>query len=171
MCIRDRDSGLFTVYPFCFHFCFCGSDEASGRSRYYFQTPHEDSQRSTTVSYTHLDVYKRQRLRIASVTKGAVAKSISATHKGIKSVRPQICFSPSTFSADVPLRSITLSTVSYTHLVAKVRQQVEEEIIETGKRTTIDLGIHGLHPELIRIIGKMKYRSSYGQNPISRPNI
>jgi len=49
-------------------------------------------------------------------------------------------------------------------VVAKVRKQVEEEIIETGKRTTIDLGIHGLHPELIRIIGKMKYRSSYGQN-------
>ena len=48
--------------------------------------------------------------------------------------------------------------------VAKVKKQVEEEIIETGKRTTIDLGIHGLHPELIRIIGKMKYRSSYGQN-------
>ena len=49
-------------------------------------------------------------------------------------------------------------------VVAKVRKQVEEEIIETGKRTTIDLGIHGLHSELIRIIGKMKYRSSYGQN-------
>ena len=49
-------------------------------------------------------------------------------------------------------------------VVAKVRKQVEEEIIETGKRTSIDLGIHGLHPELIRIIGKMKYRSSYGQN-------
>ncbi|KAA6350507.1 Ribonuclease Y [termite gut metagenome] len=49
-------------------------------------------------------------------------------------------------------------------IVAKVRKQVEEEIIETGKRTTIDLGVHGLHPELIRIIGKMKYRSSYGQN-------
>ena len=49
-------------------------------------------------------------------------------------------------------------------VVAKVRKQVEEEIIETCKRTTIDLGIHGLHPELIRIIGKMKYRSSYGQN-------
>ncbi|KAA6349941.1 Ribonuclease Y [termite gut metagenome] len=49
-------------------------------------------------------------------------------------------------------------------IVTKVRKQVEEEIIETGKRTTIDLGIHGLHPELIRIIGKMKYRSSYGQN-------
>ena len=49
-------------------------------------------------------------------------------------------------------------------VVAKVRKQVEEEIIETGKRTTIDLGIHGLHPELIRLIGKMKYRSSYGQN-------
>ena len=49
-------------------------------------------------------------------------------------------------------------------VVAKVRKQVEEEIIETGKRTPIDLGIHGLHPELIRIIGKMKYRSSYGQN-------
>ena len=49
-------------------------------------------------------------------------------------------------------------------VVAKVKKQVEEEIIETGKRTTIDLGVHGLHPELIRIIGKMKYRSSYGQN-------
>ena len=49
-------------------------------------------------------------------------------------------------------------------VVAKVKHQVEEEIIETGKRTTIDLGIHGLHPELIRIVGKMKYRSSYGQN-------
>ena len=49
-------------------------------------------------------------------------------------------------------------------VVAKVRKQVEDEIIETGKRTTIDLGIHGLHPELFRIIGKMKYRSSYGQN-------
>lgn len=49
-------------------------------------------------------------------------------------------------------------------VVAKVRRQVEEEIIETGKRTAIDLGIHGLHPELIRLIGKMKYRSSYGQN-------
>ena len=49
-------------------------------------------------------------------------------------------------------------------VVAKVQKQVEEEVIETGKRTAIDLGIHGLHPELIRIVGKMKYRSSYGQN-------
>ncbi len=49
-------------------------------------------------------------------------------------------------------------------VVAKVRKQIEEEIIETGKRTAIDLGVHGLHPELIRLIGKMKYRSSYGQN-------
>ena len=49
-------------------------------------------------------------------------------------------------------------------VVAKVTRQVEEEVIETGKRTAIDLGIHGLHPELIRIVGKMKYRSSYGQN-------
>ncbi|MDH8701095.1 ribonuclease Y [Dysgonomonadaceae bacterium PH5-43] len=49
-------------------------------------------------------------------------------------------------------------------VVNKVRKQVEEEIIETGKRTTIDLGVHGLHPELIRMIGRMKYRSSYGQN-------
>ncbi len=49
-------------------------------------------------------------------------------------------------------------------VVAKVKKQVEDEIVETGKRTTIDLGIHGLHPELIRLIGKMKYRSSYGQN-------
>jgi len=49
-------------------------------------------------------------------------------------------------------------------IVEKTRKQVEEEIIETGKRVAIDLGIHGLHPELIRIVGKMKYRSSYGQN-------
>jgi ribonucrease Y len=49
-------------------------------------------------------------------------------------------------------------------VVEKVKKQVEEEVIETGKRTAIDLGIHGLHPELIRLIGKMKYRSSYGQN-------
>ena len=49
-------------------------------------------------------------------------------------------------------------------VVTKVKKQLENEVIETGKRTAIDLGIHGLHPELIRIIGKMKYRSSYGQN-------
>jgi len=49
-------------------------------------------------------------------------------------------------------------------VVAKVRKQLEEEIVETGKRTAIDLGIHGLHPDLIRMVGKMKYRSSYGQN-------
>jgi len=49
-------------------------------------------------------------------------------------------------------------------VVAKVKKQVEEEILETGKRTTIDLGVHGLHPELIRMVGRMKYRSSYGQN-------
>jgi ribonuclease Y len=49
-------------------------------------------------------------------------------------------------------------------VVEKVKKQVEDEIVETGKRTTIDLGIHGLHPELIRMVGRMKYRSSYGQN-------
>lgn len=49
-------------------------------------------------------------------------------------------------------------------VVAKTRKQIEEEIAEVGKRTAIDLGIHGLHPELIRLVGKMKYRSSYGQN-------
>ncbi|MFA4182705.1 ribonuclease Y [Xylanibacter rodentium] len=49
-------------------------------------------------------------------------------------------------------------------VVQKVKKQLENEVIETGKRTCIDLGIHGLHPELTRIIGKMKYRSSYGQN-------
>ena len=49
-------------------------------------------------------------------------------------------------------------------VVAKVKKQVDEEIMEVGKRTAIDLGIHGLHPELVRIVGKMKYRSSYGQN-------
>ncbi len=49
-------------------------------------------------------------------------------------------------------------------VVSKVKKQIEEEIVETGKRTVIDLGIHGMHPELIRLIGKMKYRSSYGQN-------
>jgi ribonuclease Y len=49
-------------------------------------------------------------------------------------------------------------------VVHKTQNQVEEEIAEVGKRTAIDLGIHGLHPELIRLVGKMKYRSSYGQN-------
>ena len=49
-------------------------------------------------------------------------------------------------------------------VVAKTRKQIEDEIISTGKRTAIDLGIHGLHPELIKVIGRMKYRSSYGQN-------
>ena len=49
-------------------------------------------------------------------------------------------------------------------VVAKVKKQLDNEIIETGKRTAIDLGVHGLHPELIRLVGKMKYRSSYGQN-------
>lgn len=49
-------------------------------------------------------------------------------------------------------------------VVSKVRKQIEEEIVETGKRTVIDLGVHGMHPELVRMIGKMKYRSSYGQN-------
>ncbi len=49
-------------------------------------------------------------------------------------------------------------------MVSKVKKQLDSEVVETGKRTAIDLGIHGLHPELVRIIGKMKYRSSYGQN-------
>ncbi|HQB23780.1 MAG TPA: ribonuclease Y, partial [Bacteroidales bacterium] len=49
-------------------------------------------------------------------------------------------------------------------VVAKIQKQLEEEIVETGKRTCIDLGIHGLHAELVRMVGKMKYRSSYGQN-------
>lgn len=49
-------------------------------------------------------------------------------------------------------------------VVEKTKKQVEEEVVETGKRVCIDLGIHGLHPELIRLVGKMKYRSSYGQN-------
>lgn len=49
-------------------------------------------------------------------------------------------------------------------VVAKTKHKLDEEIIEIGKRTTIDLGIHGLHPELIRMVGRMKYRSSYGQN-------
>jgi len=49
-------------------------------------------------------------------------------------------------------------------IVNKTRKQIEDEIVEVGKRTVIDLGIHGIHPELIRLVGKMKYRSSYGQN-------
>jgi ribonuclease Y len=49
-------------------------------------------------------------------------------------------------------------------IVEKTKKMIDEEIVETGKRTCIDLGIHGLHPELIRMVGRMKYRSSYGQN-------
>ena len=52
-------------------------------------------------------------------------------------------------------------------VVEKTRKQIEEEIIEVGKRTIIDLGIHGLHPELVKIVGRMKYRSSYGQKPVT----
>jgi ribonuclease Y len=49
-------------------------------------------------------------------------------------------------------------------VVNKTKKQIEEEIVEIGERTAIDLGIHGLHPELIRMVGRMRYRSSYGQN-------
>ena len=49
-------------------------------------------------------------------------------------------------------------------VVAKIKKQIEQDVVEVGKRTTIDLGVHGLHHELVRLIGKMKYRSSYGQN-------
>jgi ribonuclease Y len=49
-------------------------------------------------------------------------------------------------------------------IVAKTKKEIDEEIIDVGKRTVIDLGIHGLHPELIKVVGRMKYRSSYGQN-------
>lgn len=49
-------------------------------------------------------------------------------------------------------------------VVAKVQKQLEDEILETGKRTCIDLGIHGMNIELVKLIGRMKYRSSYGQN-------
>ena len=56
-------------------------------------------------------------------------------------------------------------------VVAKVEKQIEEEIIEVGKRTAIDLGIHGLHPDMIRLIGKMKYRSSYGQNLLQHSRV
>ena len=49
-------------------------------------------------------------------------------------------------------------------VVKKTEKQITQEIIEVGKRTVIDLGIHGLHPELIKAVGRMKYRSSYGQN-------
>ena len=49
-------------------------------------------------------------------------------------------------------------------VVHKTRKQIENEIVEVGKQTVIDLGIHGLHPELVRVVGRMKYRSSYGQN-------
>ena len=65
---------------------------------------------------------------------------------------------------DTPEAIILSGPARIEEVVAKVQKQIEEEIVEVGKRTAIDLGIHGLHPELIRMIGKMKYRSSYGQN-------
>ena len=75
-------------------------------------------------------------------------------------VRPEVCrLALHQLVADGRIHPARIEEV-----VAKVKKQLDNEIIETGKRTAIDLGIHGLHPELIRIIGKMKYRSSYGQN-------
>ena len=75
-------------------------------------------------------------------------------------VRPEICrLALHQLIADGRIHPARIEEV-----VAKVSKQVEDEVIETGKRTAIDLGIHGLHPELVRIVGKMKYRSSYGQN-------
>lgn len=58
----------------------------------------------------------------------------------------------------------TYSPCKIEEVVNKTTKQIEEEIIEVGKRTILDLGIHGLHPELVKIVGRMKYRSSYGQN-------
>ena len=63
---------------------------------------------------------------------------------------------------ETPLRHPGLTDCQ--QVVEKTRKQIEEEIIEVGKRTIIDLGIHGLHPELVKIVGRMKFRSSYGQN-------
>ena len=75
-------------------------------------------------------------------------------------IRREVCrLAPPQLVADGRIHPARIEEV-----VTKVKKQVEEEIVETGKRTCIDMGVHGLHPELVRIVGKMKYRSSYGQN-------
>ena len=97
----------------------------------------------TSVSYTHLDVYKRQILSGFDPVRREIARL--ALHQLVTDGR--------------------IHPARIEEVVAKVEKQIEEEIIEVGKRTAIDLGIHGLHPDMIRLIGKMKYRSSYG--PVS----
>ena len=78
---------------------------------------------------------------------------------GFDPIRREVCRLALHLVADGRIHPARIEEV-----VAKVKKQLDNEIIETGKRTAIDLGIHGLHPELVRIVGKMKYRSSYGQN-------
>ena len=91
---------------------------------------------------------------------GREGRNIRALEAAFDPVRREVCrLALHQLVADGRIHPARIEEV-----VAKVKKQLDNEIIETGKRTAIDLGIHGLHPELIRIIGKMKYRSSYGQN-------
>ena len=100
--------------------------------------------------------------RVATET--AIENSVSVFHIDSDEVKGRIIREVCRLALHQLVADGRIHPARIEEVVAKVKKQLDNEIIETGKRTAIDLGIHGLHPELIRIVGKMKYRSSYGQN-------
>ena len=138
-------------------------DEARTNAASYINEIMDEAKLNANTQAKKIVIQTIQRV----ATETAIENSVSVFHidndevKGrIIPVRREVCrLALHQLVADGRIHPARIEEV-----VAKVKKQLDNEIIETGKRTAIDLGIHGLHPELIRIVGKMKYRSSYGQN-------